>query len=232
MIGTIHKNFAAAGLMAAAMAGMTGASAQLPREAAPGGPREAVADVRPVPGPAIRLRCCRCLDGQRQTVRIDTRAASWTVRPPNSSSSQPVVPASNGAWTALAPGGWVGPQGAATVGNYTYELRIVVPRCIIPARVTVAGRFAADNHATVFHVGPNNAVQQIAASPPGDFGFQTASIRPFTAVLATPGTHTLRVVVRNAGGPTGLILEGAVTSVCPRPEPDPQEGTDPIVEDQ
>lgn len=219
---------ASAILMVPALSGPSVAQPQ-PR---PGPGRGEAAQAVPVRGPAIRLRCCRCLDGQRQTVRIDTRAAPWRVQPPNMTTFQPVVAAANSAWTALAPGGWVGPQGQAAVGNYTYELRIVVPRCTIPSRIEVAGRFAADNHATVFHVSPSSATTQLAVSPAGDHGFLPASIRSFTAVLAVPGTHTLRVVVRNAGGPTGLIVEGAVTSICPRPDPEPQDGSDLVVEDQ
>lgn len=166
-----------------------------------------------IPRDAIRVPCCRCLDGSTFSVTIDTRRAAWRVTQPNGSGPQPVVPATHPAWAAVPPAGWVGPPGApATVGDYEYELPFYVPPCVIDAPVQLSGRFGADNRARVFIDG--NLVTQSQGPP--NYGFQPGSITPFTTTVTTPGLHRLRVIVSNIGGPTGLILQGTLTRTCPR----------------
>jgi hypothetical protein len=176
---------------------------------------EIEAQVRPdaTGRPAIHLPCCLCVDGRRIRVRINTRAAPWFVRNPGSGTFNPVVPANNLAWTSgLAPAGWVGPPGAPTaVGDYVYELRVVMPRCLIRPVVRVVGRFAADNRATT-------TIGTTTSTTPG---FTLGSIRPFGGALSSnPGTQTIRITVRNDGGPTGLVALGVVEIICPRQRAD------------
>lgn len=164
----------------------------------------------PTTGPVVRVPCCRCVGGRPLRITINTRTAPWQVASPGSGIG-PVVPAGNVSWAPVPPAGWVGPQGApTTVGDYTYFIRIQVPRCTIPARVTLSGRFGADNSARVFL----DANQIAASQGTPNYGFLPGSITPFSTPLA-PGVHTLRVIVRNIGGPTGMILQGQITVTCP-----------------
>lgn len=170
------------------------------------------ANLAAVPRDAIRVPCCRCLDGTRQTVNINTGTARWQVTSPGSTGIQPVALAGNPAWTPVPPARWVGPPGnPTTVGDYTYFIRIYVPRCTIPPRVVMSGRFAADNSARVFL----DANQIAASQGTPNYGFLPGSITPFSASLS-PGLHTVRVIVRNISGPTGMILQGSLTITCPR----------------
>lgn len=179
-------------------------------------PAEVDAQIRPdaTGRPAIHLPCCQCVDGRRMRVRLNTRGAPWFVRSPGSAAFLPVAAAGNAAWTtALGPAGWVGPQGAGQApGAYIYELRVVMPRCLIRPAVRVAGRFAADNSATT-------TIGSTTSSTPG---FTTPAIRPFggTLAIAPGGTATIRITVRNNEGPTGLIALGYVEIVCPRQRAD------------
>lgn len=167
---------------------------------------QAQISVPSIPPYAIRIPCCRCLDGHTQTVTINTRAAPWRVDPPGVVPFQPVVPANNVAWVPLPPAGWVGPPGPpAFNSDYVYQLQIYVPRCIIPARVTFAGRFAADNRGRMYLDGNLIATSLTFTVP-----------TPFSSVPLGPGIHTLNVIVHNDYGPTGLIVQGAITIVCPR----------------
>jgi hypothetical protein len=200
-----------AGLLAAGLAAQP-AAAQ-PAAAQPAADMEA--QIRPDASgrPAIHLPCCLCVDGRRMRIPINTRSAPWFVRNPGSAAFNPVALASHPAWTpALAPAGWVGPPGAATAaGDYVYELRVVMPRCLIRPVVRVVGRFAADNRATT-------TIGSTTSTTPG---FSTSDIRPFGGALAsTPGTQTIRIVVRNNEGPTGLVAQGVIEIICPRQRAD------------
>jgi hypothetical protein len=146
-------------------------------------------------------------------VRIDTGAASWQVSNPGSTSLGPVANAANVSWVALPPARWVGPPtGGTSTGDFTYQLQIYVPRCTIPSQVRLAGRFAGDNSVRVFF-----DERRIAASGgTPNYGFLPGSVTPFAVSSLTPGLHTLRVVVTNSGGPTGVIVEAALTATCPR----------------
>ncbi|HVQ07845.1 MAG TPA: hypothetical protein VMS43_05380 [Allosphingosinicella sp.] len=176
-------------------------------------PAPTSAQPRPdIPADAIRVPCCRCLDGHQQVVNINTRTAPWQVGSPGSTGVQPVVAAGNVSWYPVPPAGWVGPPGNPTaVGDYTYFIRIYVPRCTIPGRVILSGRFGADNSARVFL----DSGQIAASQGTPNYGFLQGSITPFSTPVG-PGVHTLRVVVRNIGGPTGMILQGQLTFTCPR----------------
>jgi hypothetical protein len=194
---------------------LLGSMPALPAAAQSAAAQETASRVRPgqIPGNAIRIPCCRCLDGSKETIRIDTGAVPWQVSSPGSSAQQTAVGASNAAWTNLSPAKWVGPPGAPTAqGDYRYQVQIHLPRCIIPGQVTIKGRFAGDNSVKAFF---DNA--QIAASGgTANYGFLPGSVTPFTATTNAPGLHTLTFVVTNSSGPTGLAVEASITRVCPK----------------
>jgi len=167
----------------------------------------------------VRVPCCRCLDGSQQRVNLDTRTAPWRVSGPAVVGLPLAVAATNVSWAPVPPAGWVGPPGNPTaVGDYTYAIRVFVPRCVIPARVMLSGRFGADNSARVFLDGNQIATSQ--GTP--NYGFLPGSITPFSAQVG-PGLHTIRVIVRNIGGPTGMILQGQLTFTCPRETEHPDD---------
>jgi len=185
--------------------------------------------VEPPPRDALVVPCCRCVDGRQQVIGIDTRTAPWTVALPNSITYQPVVPINDVAWAPVPPAGWVGPPGGPTAeGNYTYRLRFYVPPdCIIPSRITVSGRVAADNSATVYLDGSQIAVQSTPTH-----GFLPGNIISFAEPVAVSGTHSLTVVVHNWSNVTGVIVQGAINMACP--EQTPRDGawpTDPTKQD-
>lgn len=167
--------------------------------------------------------CCRCADGSELAVDISTGVAPWTVRRGNLP-VQPVVPAvANPNWTAsLLPAKWVTPPGAPTIaGDYVYELRYVIPRCVIPADHSIAIVGAVDNIATV-------SVDGMA--PFGTFaGYTSTSSLSVPAAGLTPGAHTLTVVVNNSGNThpgnlTGLLIRARILTRCPR---QPVPGSNP-----
>ncbi|MFN3945814.1 MAG: hypothetical protein ACK4K7_12895 [Allosphingosinicella sp.] len=161
----------------------------------------------------VRAACCRCVDGSKLTASIATGTAPWrATTSPAGTALSPVVSAGHTAWAAVPGGSWVGPAGAPTgAGNYTYELVIEVPRCVIGGRMSIEGRFAADNRATLYFGNNQVAVSQGTQN----HGFQAAAVTPFTITGVTPGTHVLRVVVYNLNSITGLAVSGQVTTACP-----------------
>lgn len=160
------------------------------------------------PAKVVRAICCKCVDGSQQSVSVDTRTAPWTVAL-GTGSAQAVTNVGNPAWGAAAPAGWVGPAQAGT-GTYRYKLTIVVPRCVIGGRVTLKGRFGADNSGKLLLDG-----NPIASTSGGNLGFQAPNFGSFS-VPVNSGNHTLEVVVSNPHGPTGMILQGALVTDCPR----------------
>lgn len=152
-------------------------------------------------GRGVRAICCKCIDGQKPTVSVNTGSAPWMLNGAIANA------ASNPAWTALAPASWVGPATSASNTDYTYTLTIIVPKCTLAARaVSVEGQFAADNRATAYMDG-----NPIGTST----GYTSAGVANFTATGLLPGPHTLKIVVRNDTGPTSLIVRGQVTTACP-----------------
>ena len=179
------------------------------------GQRPTASTAVPVGREVIRIPCCRCVNGPRRTVTINTGTARWRVATPNSTSFQPaaaVVPP-NPAWTPVPPAAWVGPPGAAqTVGDYTYRLQFYVPRCMLRPIITISGRFAADNSARLLLDGVAVASSQGTAG----YGFLPGSVTPFSASATSPGLHELTIVVTNSSGPTAVAIQGAITIACPR----------------
>ncbi len=160
-------------------------------------------------GKTVTSQCCRCLDGNQQTVSINTRTAPWMVATGNGPAVPVSTNVSNPGWSPLAPAGWVGPP-ALSGTSYTYTLQIEIPKCTIGARVGLKGTFGADNSAILYL---DNT--QISATSGGINGFQAPNFGSFSTVL-TPGPHTLKVVVSNPHSVTGLILQGGLITQCPK----------------
>jgi hypothetical protein len=94
-------------------------------------------------------------------------------------------------------------------GNYTYELTFCLCR---DGKHALKLSFFADNGATVYL----NNTQIFATS--GDYNFKPAVQSVNYSWVGGPGTNKVRIVVRNAGGPTGLNavlnITGAAQSGC------------------
>lgn len=188
--------------------GRLGAAALMIAAANPS--RPAAAQVLPYDQLVVRVPCCRCIDGAQQTVNLNTGAVPWTVKPPVGASAMAApfpVAQIPGSWTSLPPAQWVRHPATQGPGNYVYELLVFVPRCVIPARVYLAGRFAADNGASL----------RINANPPistdSTWGFTTSVVLP--AVILPRGVNTIRVRVNNISGRTAFLMKTAVTFTCP-----------------
>lgn len=166
--------------------------------------------VRP-PARVIQLPCCRCLDGKKTTVNASTGAVPWNVAFGNSA-AQPAGLASNVAWTPVPPGKWIG-SGSENEGVYTFQMPFQMPKCVIPMQVTISGKFAADNSGKLYIGG--NLVASSQGTP--DYGFLPGSVTPFTwSGTLAPGPQSIKVVVTNSGGPTGLVVAATITVTCPR----------------
>ncbi|RYE03183.1 MAG: hypothetical protein EOP61_05750 [Sphingomonadales bacterium] len=157
----------------------------------------------------LKVPCCRCVDGNKLSVAVDTgRVSGWTVTKPGSTAAQAVVPASNPGWAPVAPASWVGAPGdPRNPGVYVYEFRFEVPRCVIPGGVSIAGRFAGDNSAKLMLDGALVATNS---------GFKANQITNYTKTGIGPGTHVLRVEVTNIDVVTALALSGTITVACPK----------------
>ena len=165
----------------------------------------------------VRGICCACTDGSVKAASIATSSAPWRVTPtPGASTLVPVTDknsnASHYGWTPLSPARWVGPAGWTNpAGDYTFELTVVVPDCTMGARMVIAGKFAADNKATLYY--DNNQVAVSQGAP--NLGFQAEGVTSFQIPAGAPGTHTIRIVVFNREAVAGLSLVGALTTHCP-----------------
>lgn len=177
----------------------------------------ALAQKRP-PVRTITIPCCKCIGGEGSVTSINTgnAAGSEPYQVSGPSVTNPVAVAVTYWTNTLSPAGFVQPNNniggnAFPPGLYNYTVQFVVPKCTIPMKVTVSGKFAADNGAKVFF-----DTNPIATQFPTPFpnGFVPGNEGSFTAVTMTPGTHTLRFEVRNSGGPSGLVVNAAVRTIC------------------
>lgn len=163
----------------------------------------------------VVVPCCRCADGSTQTRSLNTGAAPWRVTPPGGAAAGAVqVPTGQipSSWTSLPPAKWVYHPTVHGVGGYLYELRVYVqPNCIIPARATFGGAYAADNSGSL-RVNTNPPVNTNSST-----GFLSPTPIPLTGLV--PGMNVIRVRVINLHGPTGFLLRGQVNVRCPNQPP-------------
>jgi hypothetical protein len=163
----------------------------------------------------ITLKCCHCLGEETKPLNIGTgqqvlplHSMPWTVN------NSPVVPVANPAWAVSAPAQWVGPNGTTNPGTYIYELKFVVPKCVIPASITIQGQFWADNTGTVSLSGPNAPSNTVSTSG-GVYGFMQSKGGSFSyTVNNAGGVYTLKVVTVNQSGPTGMLMYASLVKRC------------------
>ncbi len=170
----------------------------------------------------VQLPCCA--SGSANIINIDTGTAPWRVMLPTQTWYQPVVvPAPNAAWAPVPQASWVRPPPASNrypPGNYTYALQLAVPACSAGRTITITGRFAADNMASVFLDTPAAQGTSPIAAQTTTQGFLPANVTQFSTSIASAsaGNYVLRVVVNNEPtfpSDTGMILQGAVLTSCP-----------------
>jgi hypothetical protein len=196
-------------------------------------PAPALAQV--IKGGAIAVPCCKCIGGQGNVVNFTSGSGAgsvpFNVIGPGVSNpvAQTITTNINPLWTAtLAPAQWIHANdnnggSLQPGGSYRYSVRIVIPKCTIPMKVTLTGNAAADDQVKVFLNGspigatPTNAI----SSPPpvptlaAGWGFRAERIAPFSWTTNIPGTYVLRFdVVNGSTGPTGLLVNAALRTDC------------------
>lgn len=180
----------------------------------------------PVPPPVgqvrpIRLACCRCLGETLSPIKISTgQPVPWTVDNGKPTVVQSMVPGWHG-WNNLPPtppgSQWIGPVGGASAapGTYTYELKINVPKCVIPGAMTVSGKFWADNSGTVSLLPPTGPALPAVSTPNYPMGFTTGNFANFSYTVPNAvGVYTLKIVTQNQSGPTGFLMDANVFKRC------------------
>ncbi len=201
--------------------------------------------------PDIVVNCCKCVGGKNDPVDISTGKASWTVSstptppPPPvgggyttttvgivpTNASPQVAPINigpnpqPGTWATLTGADWLQPNGALPNGHWTYVLKVQVPNCTVPQKVTIAGKLAADDAARMYVDGPGGSTQILVGGPTvtANFAADGSSTRNFGTVLkpggsggfTQPGTYYVRVELDNLGGaPSGIVLQGTLAGEC------------------
>ncbi len=193
--------------------------------------RAAAADNAPKPGQVLTLKCCHCL-GETATLDLSTGAAPWRVKPPSATAFVPVVPtvAPHALWVNPAPNSakWVddvgnGGTAAKAGGLWVYELRVRVPKCVIPFvnPIKLTGWVTGDDDMKTF-VGPGPSPTTMVASAGPGWAFQNK--HPFSATLV-PGLNTIRVEITNGGpSPSGMAFFAKLAAPCIKEQAD---STDP-----
>lgn len=168
------------------------------------------ASAQNVPLFGVVIPCCTCTDGSVLTVDISTGATPWRVVAPNGTAAWATSFAAGQSlgWTPGSPARWIRHPSFQGVGYYDYEFHISMRKCVIPARITIGGQFAADNGGSL-QLDQN---PRIATHPV--MGFRDPVTVPFTSLKQ--GGHVIRVRVHNQNGRTGFVLRGAITVRCPQ----------------
>lgn len=168
------------------------------------------------PGRPIKVGCCRCLGETLQPINISTgqpasQPVPWTVN-----GGPSFITSTTLGW-ANSPGAqWIAPSASGGNGQpavHTYELKIEVPRCVIPGNVTISGKFWADNMGTVSLSGLGAPTNQYTTLG-GIYGFTQPNAGNFSYTVPGPGVYTLKVVGRNEGSVTGMLMNATVTKRC------------------
>lgn len=160
-------------------------------------------------GKGIIVPCCQCIDGKLTTVDISTGTAPWT----STTGAVAVVPSPNPAWASKPPAKWIY-TGSNAPGLYTYNLIISVPKdCIIPMEVSFKGIAFGDNNIVVKLDDRQIGTTAVSSGGQANYGFRDPYGVPVSGNLSG-GDHVLSVTVRNDEGPTGFLLNGALTIKC------------------
>lgn len=155
------------------------------------------------------------------TIDLSTGKPGWTLKLPSGAASAilPTPAMVPSPWTAVPGAQWVGPKGAPQLpGNYVYEVQVRVLKCPQGQPAKLTAQFRADNVGTLTLLDPAGAViatMNQAGTP--NYGFLPASLSPAgaptTHAWAAPanGVYTIRMTVRNSGGPTGTAVNAVLT---------------------
>ena len=173
----------------------------------------------------VALPCCTHI-GVTQQANINTGEAPWWLTAPDAA-PQPatVISPPDPAWWPLPPASWIGPPTTPSdedEGNYVYELRFFIQPCITRSHVTISGEYLADNSAQLFL--DSSATPFSSSVGTTNFGFLQGSRTQFNITLppGSSGTHVLKAVVYNEGGPTGFIAWAAIRETCSAASSTPQ----------
>jgi hypothetical protein len=160
-------------------------------------------------GRGVNVPCCQCIDGKSTTVDISTGTAPWT----STTGAVAVVPSPEAAWASKPPARWIF-TGSNAPGLYTYNLVIHVPKdCIIPMEVSFKGVAFGDNNIVVKIDDRQIGTTAVSSGGQANYGFRDPYGVPVSGNLSG-GDHVLSVTVRNDEGPTGFLLNGALTIKC------------------
>lgn len=153
---------------------------------------------------------------------IITSASGWTLQLPPGPVVPPVVITGFGsAWSfPLGQSKWIGPNAQAGLyptppGNYTYKYRLcyVMRRAgIQPVQPVLHLDVMSDDHFDAYLDGASSPFLS-SSNTGGSHQVSNGSV-----TLNTSGAATLRIVVNNVVGPTGLDVNGWVTALltpCP-----------------
>ncbi len=165
--------------------------------------------MRRVPG-EINVPCCQCDAGSTE-VDLSTGVAQWT-SPSGAVSPIGVTP---GWKTPTAPAKWVS-TGSNAPGNYTYQLKINVPKnCTSTPKVSFNGIAWGDNNIIVRLDDKVLGTTAVSSAGQANYGFRDPYGVNVNGSIG-PGQHVLSVTVRNDEGPTGFLFQGKLRIDCPK----------------
>jgi hypothetical protein len=166
----------------------------------------------------VKVACCKCIGGEGQTLNLNTGSNTWRVSGPGVTGSvlAPTVTVPNPGWiSSLTPAKWIAPNTGATAteGVFVYELKILVPNCVIPMEsIKLDGKVSADNSFKATLINPTGGSTPIGQNSPTSTAFKVAT--PISGTLTTPGMYTLRIEATNEGGPHAAIVQAVLKTKC------------------
>lgn len=174
-------------------------------------------------GMEINVPCCQCGKEKSTVIDLSTGVAPWT-------SPQGVLSAIGAypGWKVpTAPTRWVY-TGSNNAGNYTYNLKINVPKnCNIAPTVSFAGTGWGDNNITVRLDDKILGTTAVSSGGQANYGFRDPYGVSVNGSIGT-GSHTLSVTVRNDDSMTGFLFDGKLKIDCPSSENPYNSGQAPM----
>ena len=172
---------------------------------------------------AINVPCCLCGKGNSTIIDLSTGVAPWSS--PQGAIS--VIGAYPGWKTPTAPTKWIY-AGTNAVGNYTYNLKINVPKnCNISPNVSFMGTGWGDNNITVRMDDRVLGTTAVSSSGQANYGFRDPYGVNVNGSIGG-GSHTLSVTVRNDEDVTGFLFDGKLKIECPSSDNPYNSGNSPI----